>query len=259
MSWASKRKFLYSLLVLIFISVVIAIPTYSALNKAPTCVDNKQNGEEIGVDCGGPCDKLCPSQTSELIVHWSRGFRVADGIYDVVAYVENVNTKAGIESIIYKFKLYDENNILIEEKLGKTYVGPNEQFAVFESGIRTGQRIPKRVFFEFKPDPEWKRIEIPLDEIVHISIRNQQITDAVTKPRLKALLVNDKPLPVSNIEVVAILYDIEDNAIAVSATHVDGIDKNGTQQVSFTWQEPFGVNPVRISVIPRVNFFESHK
>ncbi|MCR4323244.1 MAG: hypothetical protein NUV61_04120, partial [Candidatus Azambacteria bacterium] len=62
-----------------------------------------------------------------------------------------------------------------------------------------------------------------------------------------------------NIEVVAILYDIEDNAIAVSATHVDSIDKNGTQQVSFTWQEPFEVNPVRISVIPRVNFFESNK
>ena len=256
MSWASKRKFLYSLAVLIVISAVVAVPTYFALHKAPTCVDNKQNGEEAGVDCGGSCDKLCSFQTSELIVHWSRGFKVADGVYDVVAYVENVNAKAGIESIIYKFKLYDENNILIEEKLGKTYVGPNEQFAVFESGIRTGQRIPKRVFFEFKPEPEWKRIELSPDKTVHISIKNQQITDVSTKPRLKALLVNDKPLPVSNIEVVAILYDIEDNAIAVSATHVDSIEKNGTRQVSFTWQEPFRANPVRISVIPRVNFFE---
>ena len=78
---------------------------------------------------------------------------------EVVGYVESVNAKAGIESIIYKFKLYDEKNILIEEKLGKTYVGPNEQFAVFESGIRTGQRIPKRVFLSLNPTPSGNELK----------------------------------------------------------------------------------------------------
>ena len=52
MSWASKRKFLYFLSVLIIVSAVVAIPTWLALDKAPTSVDNKQNGEEVGVDCG---------------------------------------------------------------------------------------------------------------------------------------------------------------------------------------------------------------
>jgi len=256
MSWASRRKFLYSLFVLAVLSALVAIPVYTLFDKAPTCTDGKQNGDEAGTDCGGSCDALCPFQTSDLIVHWSRSFKVADGVYDAVAYVENINASAGIENIIYKFKLYDENNILIEEKLGKVYVDQSEQFAVFEGGIRTGERIPKRTFFEFKPDPEWKRLELSSDETVHISVRNQNITDVGTQPRLKALLVNDQPFPAENIDVVAVLYDIEDNAIAVSATHVDRIDKNGTRQITFTWQEPFMVNPVRINIIPRVNPFE---
>jgi len=253
MSWASQRQFAYGAVVIMAIIVALAIPIYLYLNKTPTCTDGKQNGIEEGVDCGGSCDKLCSFQVNTPIIHWSRSFKIVDGVYDVVAFIENPNFKAGIERVIYKFKLYDENNVLVAEKLGKTFIGPNEQFAVFESNIRTGERVPKRTFFEFESDIQWLRSEISDTDTPNIFARDKNISDLETRPRLKALLVNDAFFEVQNIEVTAILYDINNNAIAVSSTIVDSIPKNSKRNVTFTWNEPFTAFPTKIEILPRVD------
>jgi len=253
MSWSSQRKFTYGILVISAIIIAVAIPAYLYFNKTPTCIDSRQNGDEDGVDCGGSCSNLCSFQIDNPVVHWSRPFKIVKGVYDVVAFVENPNFKAGVDRVIYKFKLYDENNILVAEKLGRTFIRPNEQFAVFESGIRTGERIPKRTFFEFEPDIQWSRIEISDTDTPNVFARDKSISDLETKPRLRALLVNDAFFEVKDIEVTVILYDINDNAIAVSSTVVDSIKKNSTRNVTFTWNEPFTAFPTKIEILPRVD------
>lgn len=255
MSWASRKKFTYGTVVAIVLVFLMSIPVYIYLSRPSTCVDNKQNGDEIGVDCGGSCDTLCTTEVNKPIVHWSRPFKVTKGVYDIVAFAENPNFKAGTKRVIYKFKLYDENNVLVSEKLGKTFIGPNEQFMVFESNIRTGERIPKRALFEFEPDIKWSRISTPSVDVPNIFARDKKVSNLESKPRLKALLVNDASFEVKNIEVVAVLYDINDNAIAVSKTVVDSMAKNSTKNITFTWNEPFDALPVRVEILPRVNTF----
>jgi hypothetical protein len=253
MSWASNRKFKYEVIVVIVVFFIAMIPVYLYINKPATCVDNKQNGDEIGIDCGGSCDTLCAVEVNKPIVHWSRPFKVVDGVYDIVAFVENPNFKAKAKRVIYKFKLYDENNILVSEKLGKTFIGPNEQFAVFESNIKTGERIPKKALFEFEPDIKWSRVTTLDINTPNIFARDKKVSDLESKPRLKTLLVNSSPFDVKNIEVVAVLYDINDNAIAVSKTIVDLIEKKSTKNIVFTWNEPFMALPTRVEILPRVN------
>jgi len=255
MGWATQRRAMYLAGILVVLAIIIAIPAYLQLSKAPNCFDGKANGDEQGIDCGGSCAKICLSQINDIVIHWSRPFAVAPGVYDAVAYVENPNFRSGVSEVIYKFKLYDEDNILIAEKFGKTFIGPNEQLAIFESGLNTGERIPRRAFFEFAPDIDWQRIELAEEDTPLISVRNREVINLDTKPRLNATIVNDTPFPIEDIDVVAILYGADDNAIAVSATIIDRIEQYDSKDISFTWQDVFSVTPVRIDVIPRVNLF----
>lgn len=255
MNWATRRKLVYGGGLALFIIVAVSIPAYFYLDEPPSCMDGEQNQEERGVDCGGPCDALCPEQAREPVIHWQRPFKVADGVYDVVALVENVNSQGGAQEVIYQFKLYDEDNILVAEKFGKTYMAPNEELAIFEGGIRTGERVPARVFFEFAPDIEWERITYEDRTKPELTVRNQRLTNLGERPRLEAQIGNQTPLPVSDVSVVAVLMGSDGNAIAVSSTLVDEIAQNGSQSVVFTWPEPFDETPVQINIIPRVDPF----
>jgi len=256
MNWASRRKLVYLGGVVLLLLILAGVLLYMYLDKPLSCTDNIQNQQEEGVDCGGPCSALCPEQARDPIIHWQRPFQVAEGVYDVVASVENVNANGGAREVIYQFKIYDEDNILIAEKFGKTFMAPNEELAIFEGNIKTGQRVPARVFFEFQPDINWERVNYENRPKPDIAVRDQTLSQEDGRQRLRATLVNNTPLPVIDVLVVAILFGNQDNAIGVSATHVDAIAQNGTEDVVFTWPQQFSETPTRINIIPRVNPFQ---
>jgi hypothetical protein len=166
--------------------------------------------------------------------------------------VENPNSDLGVEEATYRFTLYDEKNIYITERVGKTFILPNEKFAVFEPRFSVGNRIPKKTFFEFVSFSPWKKIQ---GNMPPLFIQGEQIESADTKPRVDAVMENKLLVPLKGVHAVAIIYDGEDNAIAASATVVDEIPPESSYNLVFTWLEAFRVPPVRVEIIPRINPF----
>ncbi|MDP3958241.1 MAG: hypothetical protein Q8Q36_02125 [bacterium] len=254
MSWSTRRQLLVLLILLLVLFIVAGIFLFPYILKAPTCSDGVKNGLETGVDCGGACERVCTEEAAELDVLWARTFKVADGVYDAVAYVENPNARAGVREIVYKFSLYDGENLLVTERVGKTHVSPNGAFPIFEGGIRTGVRVPKRTFFEFAEEPAWERLS---DKAASFSLGtgNIRLEDATGSPRLTAAVSNRSIYTLADVEVMAVLYDERENALGVSETFIDTLSKGESAQAVFTWLLPFPRVPTRIEVVPRVNLF----
>ena len=247
MSWGSRRRNT----VLIILSVVVLVPTaflaYFLLYEEPTCFDEKQNGDEIGVDCGGSCELLCKSSVIDPVVLWSRYFTVGPGVYNALAYVENPNPDAGIEEIGYTFRLYNSENVLIQEKKGKVRIPPKAIFPITENGLFTDKLRPTRVSFEFDEDFIWKK-SLPQKPLIQVRDETLENTDA--EPRLRVEIENTSILKIKDIDVVAILYDDEDNAIRSSTTFIKTLDRGQRQEINFTWPAPFEVPIAKIEVIP---------
>ena len=127
--WAFKRQVFYLAIVIAFVGAVGFLIIYPYFNKAPTCNDGKQNGVETGVDCGGSCSISCTTQVDQISILWSRAFRVVPGRYNAVAYLENKNENAVINSIKYRFRFADKDNIYIGKREGSTYVPPSGNFS----------------------------------------------------------------------------------------------------------------------------------
>ncbi|MBI2108887.1 MAG: hypothetical protein HYT93_01730 [Parcubacteria group bacterium] len=252
-SWASKRRLLYTALVVGFFVLVISYPLYSFLHEPPSCFDGKQNQDETGIDCGGSCSLLCAFEVSDPIVLWSQSLNVALGVYDAVAYIENPNVSAGVRSASYSFKLYDDHGVLIAERIGTTFINPKERFVVFEGGIETGRRIPSRTFFEFITLPQWVD---SIGSVNPLSIQNQIFTDAEKRPRLKAELVNNSLDAVHDIAVTALIFDKHNNVIAVSKTEVDRLTPQSSKTISFIWPQPILDEAIRIEITPRIRTVE---
>ena len=254
MTWASRRQLIILSVILFVVLFIIGFILWPYVFKAPTCSDNLQNQGEAGVDCGGPCIKLCSVQVNDLKVLWTRAFKVTDGVYDALAYVENQNFDAALKKVVYTFSLYDTNNILVAKRVGKTYITPNGKIPIFEGAIRTGSRIPKRATIDFDELPDWVKVS---QKAVLLSLRTRDIKfeNIDSHPIVSASIVNGSIYNLSDIEVTAILYDDRDNVFSASRTTLDFIGKSLTGRAVFTWSLPFENPPKRIEIIPRADIF----
>lgn len=254
MSWASQRKIQYILGLLVFISLIALAFAYPTLTRKPTCFDNKQNGNERGIDCGGSCNLYCSQDVALPAILWSRAFHVVGNSYNLIALVSNQNKNAAVSSVSYEFKVYDTNNLLIGRKVGTTYIPPNKQLAVFESRFDSGQSQIKSVTFNFIPPFIWTKKEPTLDALP-IRIDNIITGNNINNPSLSARINNDSIYNLPGFDVVAILYDINHNAINASKTYKDGLQSNANTSVYFTWPEALTTALITQDIFVQINPF----
>lgn len=236
MSWAGRRRTMYISGIVATFLIVVGIPLIFILYEPPTCFDGSKNGEERGVDCGGSCRLLCPFEVTNPTVLWSRAFKITEGVYSAVAYIEHPNSNSGVIEAPYTFKLFDSANILVSERIGTTFLLPNTLTPIFEGGITTGERIPARTFFEFNTELKWVRIpekEYPL------SVKNQRLSNITKTPRIDAVVENSSVDDIFDLEVVGVVFDIDDNAIAASRTIIPLLERQSSEEIVFTWPEAF--------------------
>ncbi len=254
--WAQKKQFTYLSVLSLLIIVILSVPIYYYFIKhQDTCFDGIKNQNEEGIDCGGICTKVCTDSSQAPLVHWQRFFKVTDGVYSAATEVENPNINVYAESIPYRFRFYDDNGVMIAERTGSTFMLPNTIFPIFESGIQTGQRIPVRVSFEFLNNtPDWQKKPYQLPHLVIIDQTQASSTSvtASSSAKIEATIQNETDFAANNIEVVALVYDANNNAIAASHTIVDQIDARSSTKVTFTWPTAFSSPVAKIEIVPKV-------
>lgn len=247
MSWAFKKQILFSFFIFLVAAVVFAFALIFL--DSSSCSDGKKNQDEEGIDCGGQCEP-CMGEMKNIVVYWSKVFKLKDGKYDAAALVENPNLLSGIPSLKYKFNIYDEKNILVAVKSGEFFMGPGEKFLILESNLDISGRIPKYAFLEFEENLEWKRIE---EEKPRLVVARKQFLNEEPYPRLVAEISNQSPFDADNAEVAAVLLDKNKNAIAVSVTRIGLIKGDISREIVFTWPEIFGEEPDQIEIFTRLN------
>jgi len=246
-SWGTNRRNLIIFIIFAILISVGGLVTGVFYYEESTCFDEKQNGLESGIDCGGSCQLLCSNQLIEPIVQWNRHFEVVPGIYNVLAYVENPNPTAGSERAEYVFKLFNRENVQLAERNGSIEINPKEVIPIIETNLNTGELIPFRSTFEFTNNIVWEK-KNPTEKVLVIRDENLSLDDGL--PEITAEVFNSSIQAIKNIAVLVIVYDINDNAIASSRTFVDSLGKDQSKNIIFTWPSPFQTQYSRFEIIP---------
>lgn len=256
MDWSTRHKvMIIGALSAITLAIAAVFVYFKFIKHDPTCFDKKQNQDERGIDCGGVCSLMCSADVKPLLPLWTRPIKITGDVYAVVSYIENQNKGNGAERASYEIRMYDDKNILATEPIkGTTFIGPNDRTAIYETGIKVGNRIPKTAFITFSQPLVFTRIPDQFND-QNLVIENDVLTDTDTMPKLSANVRNTTFATFQNVPVVAIIYDINGNAIATSQTVIDQIGSEETISVYFTWPEPFTGTPARREIIPRINPF----
>ncbi len=255
LSWGERRKFTYTAVVVVIILIVLWF-AYTTFFSAPaTCFDNKQNGGESGVDCGGTCALICTNQAGQPSVSWARSFLTSPAstssgqasTYTAAAYIQNPNTGAGAHSAAYSFQLFDADNHLIIERDGVMDLPPLQTIAIVEPNIPTGSRVVARTLFAFSNLPVWERV-------AQNAIPRMQVADQVLAAdgsSLSLQLENNTIQDAKNVTIAAVLFDANGVALAASKSLIASLPHKSQKQVTFTWGGGVpGVVRAEITVLP---------
>ncbi len=256
MTWALKRQIFYIFILLLLVSIFGFLVLRSYFDVEPTCTDNKQNGSELGVDCGGACVRACTFQVEDVSVLWARAFRVIPGRYNALAYVDNHNKNTAVRKINYKFRFADKNNVYIGKREGTTFIPPFGKFAIFEPAIEMGHSVPIYTTFEFRQVPEWISASEEKINQGKIFISDVVLSNEDTSPVLSLVVENNALFSIPDVYVVAILYDEDKNAVSVSRTYVEELNKEEKKNIVFTWPEAFTTKVITKEIIPMYNIFD---
>lgn len=251
-SWSTKRKLAYSSTVIFVLILLVVLPVFYFLYKPPTCTDNKMNGNEIGIDCGGSCIKLCQNSFIPPKIGWGNAKfeKVNEGFYNVAAYIINPNINGAALDVPYKIALYDSSGSLIVEKRGKVTLYAHRNSLAYEPAVDVGKRIPVKATFEFIESPNWFKSHDAIDGLVIIDKRYNEDNNSSS---LEIELENKTLYSYNDIQVSVILYDINGNAIGFSRTNIDSIsEKSGREIAPFTWSFGRDGKVTSIEVLPMI-------
>jgi hypothetical protein len=246
-SWSSRRKFSYASLVVFAIILIIGLPAFLLLYKAPTCFDGKQNQGEQGIDCGGPCVKLCPSAFFPPEVIWTKAEPVAPGLYNVAAYVVNNNLSGAAYNVAYNMQLFDDQGVLITYKDSTMTIPPHRNTLAFQGSVSTEKRIPAKAIITIDP-PQWIKEN---DELGNLVIVDKKYSEDKDSSSLQVTLQNTAVTPYNDLSIYVVLYDVNGNAVDFSKTVVNSVPANGGTVIApFTWPVSHNGQVVSIEVLP---------
>lgn len=233
--WAFWRRLQYIIGLTVFLSLIGVIFYYVGFYTPANCFDGKENSDERGVDCGGSCVPFCSADVSPPEVVWAKSFKIAEGRYNAVAYIENSNYTAGSPELDYTFEFYS-NGEKIGERTGTTVLPPNSSYPVFEGRVNfEGDVEITETKLVLEPVELWLPSSINRDQLKSIDIN---LADSNDKPRLYVDIENTELEPAENIEVVATIFNQKGVPMTSSQTIIEYIDARSTQEITFTWPNP---------------------
>ncbi len=230
--WAFWRRVQYGSLFSVFWIVVGVVVYYTNFYTPANCFDSFQNGDERGVDCDGSCVRICAFSVIPPRTVWADSFRIIDGQYNAVAYVENSNPGAATPELRYTFKLLDQGSVIAERK-GVTILPPNSVYPIFEGRILTKDgRVPTETIIEIEPADMWLPATIGRNQF---KVNDFDLTAIDSRPRLTAQVENIELTGADDIEVVATIFNSAGKPLTASQTLIDNFAPRSVREIVFTW------------------------
>lgn len=250
LSWRIRRQAITFLVIAVFAGG-IAFFAVSRFLPAPSCLDQRRNQGETGVDCGGPCAPCELKNPKPVTVFWTRVSAGGPDTFDAVAFIENTNEILSSQQLQYEFTVFDEIGV-IGRRSGATFIFPQERIYVIEPNI-TLVREPTRVEFKIL-GIQWELKPVqPPRFVVTESQYIVREADDLKQGAVEAFVSNTSPFDFREMETSIVVFDRERNILGVNRVVNEVIPAGARVKVISLWPSPLSGEVGTIEVKPRVN------
>ncbi len=263
MTMRRAKQLIYGTLYLIILAGIVWGVRTLFFRPVASCFDGLQDQGEAGVDCGGPCAKLCtPAAFADIAVLGNVSvFNPYPHLsslpqhYAVLARVANPNAEFGTENFSYTFNLYDAAGNLLQSLPGQSFIYAGEVKYLIAPNVAVGGVVDHATLAvaplatsSWTPTSSMGTVPQfgnPL-AITGSSVSSSTAPGGGAGAGMLAVTgrITDADASVfANILIVAIFYDDAGNPVGASETTLDGIVPNQTENFSVAYPAVPGIVP----------------
>ncbi len=233
------KQLIYGLFYLACWTGIFLVIYNAFLKPAPSCFDNIQNQGEEGIDCGGPCAKVCTPGTLQPIAGGVSVFPLGSPsstqqAISLLANIKNPNSDFAARSFSYAFGIYDANGNSLATSSGDSFVYAQEikYIAVPRFSLPSGAKADHAIFTV--SDPVWAKASDYLPAALRV--QNFAATVSGNNISVSGNLTNEDNVVFARVTALSVFYDGLGKLTGVSETELENVAPNETR--AFTILHP---------------------
>lgn len=251
MTRETKRGIIIFIYLTIFLSVSFLV--YMIIKPNPTCFDGKKNQTEDGIDCGGVCQSCDREIKAEDLKILEKYFVYGNNNnYDIMAKIDNPNSRYGAAKFSYEFDLLDKDGNSLAKRKGETFILPGETKYVIELNL-TSSANPFTAEFKIE-NVEWE--EFLGYEEPRLGIYNKSFSAESGKGEVFGLLKNESYFDFNSIEIDIILRDKSGNPLALGKSEMRTISSQQERDFKIFWPYNFSREVGEVEIRAEADVFD---
>lgn len=181
--------------------------------------------------------------------------KISDFDYDFLAEIRNPNFDFGATEISYELNLFGQNGELVMARKGLVSLLPGQTRYELISPLIIDKEISAA---EFKfIDVSWERLKEFIPQNL-FSVRNQEFSPLPSgQSIIRATLFNDSNFDFDRVDVNVILFDRNDDVLAVNKTDIRTFLAKTNRFFEVKWPKPFEGEISRIEINAYTNVFKN--
>jgi len=248
MGWRFRKRLFYILFLLLIITLFF-FPKFYRIIFYPSCYNGKQDFNEEGIDCGGPCVPCEVKKLQDLIIEKPIVLIYPDNTMDIVGIVKNPNKKYGLREFEYKFILYGSNKEKYEIN-GRSFILPMENKYIIEQNKELPNFVISdselKIYFD---ERNWEAINF---EPIKITLLNY----SVENNEFKGEILNENYVDYPQVNLNFIFKDEIGDIVGTFKTVVYEL-KSGEKREIYINNLPKFIGDVKeILLYPEINLFK---
>jgi hypothetical protein len=232
-SWRLGRQILIFTIYTLLIILPVIYLLYNLLSTNNSCFDNKMNGDETGIDCGGSCALRCDGTYKNIKVNFTRILKVDTDRYDIFALLDNYNTNVFFPKVVYNASVYNVDGILLLAATGTISVNSQSEGVIYIPNVNLKQE-PKIIDLQLQKPLGILQLADTTKGKVNVSTWNAQ-KNVGGALQVIGELVNQGSSEATNVSIYALLYDDTRSVYAVSKTKIRSLKGRERTAIAYTW------------------------
>lgn len=225
--WRVGHKMKYIVSLIIIIIIILSYIIYDTFFSVVSCTDNRKNGDEIGVDCGGSCALLCQGQFQDLSIDNKNIHleKLSDYKYNIYLLINNNNKDTAVYNIDVRTTFYDKDNNLIGTIDNNIPFSDKLSIPVIIDGITLDNldRVESEVIKDYKIYKSAQDIDL-LKLISYTKEENQDKYKYIIK------YTNPNYNSIINKNIYFLFYDNQNNLLYISRQYIQLLTKDQIAQ-----------------------------